>query len=72
MAYQGRQTGETGVTLGEAMLMLQRSVGLASRIALGDGLDAYSIAQVLLDEANAIQDPSSVAEDMSPIQFHME
>lgn len=71
MGYTGRQEGETGITIGEAMLMLQRSVGLATRVALGDGLDVYSITQVLRDEANAIQYPSTVAEDMSPIKFYM-
>jgi len=69
--YTGRIEGETGITEQEAMLMLQRAVGIASRVALGDGLDTYSIAQVLRDEAHAIECPGDVAEDMSPIKFHM-
>lgn len=67
-----RITGATGVTDTEAILMLQRSSGLAARIALGDGVSRSMVAICLHELAEAIEDPSTVAEDMSPILFHME
>lgn len=71
MPYEGRIEGETGVTEQEAVLMLQRAVAIASRVALGDGVDPFTIARILEDEAHAIEQPGDVAEDMSPIKIHM-
>ncbi len=67
---QPEPEGETGITETQAILMLIRTIGLASRVALGDGIPAYAIAQILHDEADAING-GDVAEDMSPIKFHM-
>lgn len=66
-----RITGETDVTESEAILMLQRGTEVAARIALGDGISRQMVAIVLRDLADAIEDPSSVAEDMSPLVIHM-
>jgi hypothetical protein len=66
-----RMTGSTGVTEGEAILMLQRSSELAARIALGDGITRQMVAIILHDLAAAIE-TQDCAEDMSPIQFPMD
>jgi hypothetical protein len=63
-------TGPTSITMTEAYLILTRSVGLAARCALGDGLSREEVFRVLTGEAQAILN-QDCAEDMSPILFHM-
>lgn len=67
--YDGQLEGPTSITEQTAYHILIRMVGLASRCALGDGLDRETVAKVLEDEAYAIR-TQDVAEDMSPIMFH--
>jgi hypothetical protein len=55
-----------------AFLLLNRQIDVAARCALGDGIDAHDIAETLRSLADAIEDPGSVAEDMSPISVPME
>lgn len=55
-----------------AYLLLNRAIDVAARCALGDGLAREDVAEVLISLASAIADPSSVAEDMSPISVPME
>lgn len=51
----------------DAYMLLNRGIDVAARCALGDGLTREEVAQALNTLAAAIADPSSVAEDMSPI-----
>lgn len=69
LRYNGDIEGPTSITEQTAFDILIRMVGLASRCALGDGLDRETVAKVLEDEAYAIR-TQDVAEDMSPILFH--
>jgi len=55
-----------------AYLLLCRQTDVAARCALGDGLTNKEVAEVLRSLANAIEDPSSVAENMSAISVPME
>lgn len=66
------QYAESGVEHGAAWLMFQRQTEMAARCALGDGLDRTSIALALHSLADAISDPTTVAEDMSRIVIPME
>lgn len=63
--------GPTSITEQTAMLMLERQVDVAARCALGDGLPAEAIADLLKDMARAILNPGQVVEDMSPIRIYM-
>lgn len=72
MAYPAPDSPEsTDVTEHEAILMLQRYAEIAARVALGDGVSRQMVSIILHTLADAIEDPSSVAEDMSPIVIHM-
>lgn len=66
------QYDSSGVSPAEAWLLFQRQTELAARCALGDGLDRTSIALALHALADAIADPTTVAEDMSRIVIPME
>lgn len=55
-----------------AYLLLNRAADVAARCALGDGLSREEVAEVLRSLANAIEDPGTVAEDMSAISVPME
>lgn len=55
----------------DGYLLLNRGIEVASRCALGDGLTREEVAQALIALAEAIADPSIVAEDMSPISVPM-
>jgi hypothetical protein len=68
--YDGSKEGPTSLTTSETYAILNRMLGLASRCALGDGLTRAEVAQALRDEAYAIE-TQDVAEDTSPILFHM-
>lgn len=69
LRYNGDIEGPTSITDSTATHILIRMIGLASRCALGDGLSRAEVAQMLRDEAYAIE-TQDVAEDMSPILFH--
>lgn len=49
------------------MIIFQYQLSLATRVALGDGIDKESIASALENMANAIRNPGTVVEDTSPI-----
>ena len=51
----------------EAYEKLILATDVAARRALGEGIDRESVAAELEALADAIRDPGSVAEDMSPI-----
>lgn len=57
---------------GTAFVLLERQVTVAARCALGDGLMKEEIASTLRQIADAIDNPASVAEDMSAIWVPME
>lgn len=65
----GRESA-AGVDEHTAMLMFQQSADIAARVALGNGLDPHTVAFYLRTLSDAIADPGSVAEDMSPIVVH--
>lgn len=66
------QYSDSGLEGSAAWIVFQRMTELAARCALGDGLDATSIALSLHSLADAIEDPGQVAEDMSKIVVPME
>jgi hypothetical protein len=51
----------------DAVVNLQTLTAFAARYALGQGVDRETVAQVLESLANAIRNPSDVAENMSPL-----
>lgn len=66
----GRESA-AGVDERTAVLILQQGADAVSRIALGNGLPRETVAFYLRTLADAIEDPGSVAEDMSPIVIHL-
>lgn len=66
----GDRPSAAGVNEETAKLMLQQGADTVARVALGNGLDRETVAFYLRTLADAIEDPGSVAEDMSPIVIH--
>lgn len=52
-----------------AITNLQFTVSQAARFALGGNVDRDTIISVLRDLADAIEDPNSIVEDLSPIPW---
>jgi hypothetical protein len=56
----------------KAFMLLNRQIEVAARCALGDGLTPDEVFDALLQLADAIKNPATVAEDMRPISIPME